>query len=280
MAVDGTIVYVHGASDRRAGVDDHVRRIRASLAARGSGFKVESADWGDQAGPDLDDVLRALPGGGEPGAAPATLVGGRSRLLQGAAAAIVALQYVNVKAPKRLRLWATDVLLDRRSGLMQEILGIADVLVYQRAGDRIRDAVRAKLVEAAVRGGPVIALGNSLGGIILVDLLREPGAPRPDLFVTVGSQAPVLQTFGGLGSDPAPPFQPWLNIYDRRDFFGFVAQPVWPDAPGIRDVRVDLDLGFPDAHGPAYFDSPAVFEAIFSHGAVLMAPDGTAAAAQ
>jgi hypothetical protein len=125
-----------------------------------------------------------------------------------------------------------------------------------------------RLQEAADRGGPVIALGNSLGGIVLVDLLRQPGAPRPDLLVTVGSQSPVLQTFDGLGDDPAPPFQPWLNVFDRRDFFGFVAQPVWPDQPGIRDVQVDLGLGFPDVHGPAYFDHPAVLEAIFTHPAL------------
>jgi hypothetical protein len=268
MTTDGTIVYVHGASDRASGVEEHVRRIRASLAARGSGFVVESADWGELAGPDLDDVLDALPGGGEPGAPRATRLRGRSQLLQAAAAAIVALQFVNVRAPQRLRVWATDVLLGRRTGLMQEILGVADVLVYQRDGERIREVVRGTLVEAATRGGPVVALGNSLGGIILVDVLRRLGAPTPDLLVTVGSQSPVLQTFGGLGTDPTAPFQPWLNIYDRRDFFGFVAQPVWPDAPGITDVRVDLGLGFPEVHGPAYFDSPAVFEAIFSHPAL------------
>jgi hypothetical protein len=268
MTVDGTIVYVHGASDRALGVAEHVRRIRASLTARGSGFAVEAADWGELAGPVLDDVLRALPGGGEPGAPAASRVRGRSRLVQGTAAAIVALQFVNVRAPQRLRVWATDVLLGRRSGLMQEILGLADVLVYQRDGERIRDVVRGRLLEAAGRGGPVVALGNSLGGIILFDTLRAPGAPRPDLLVTVGSQPSVLQTFGGLGADPTPPFQPWLNIYDGRDFFGFVAQPVWPDATGITDVRVDLGLGFPEVHGPAYFDSPAVFDAIFAHPAL------------
>jgi hypothetical protein len=268
MGDGGTFVYVHGASDRRAGVEEHVRRIASSLEARGSGWRVDAAYWGDEAGPALDRVLTALPGGGETSAVPATRLRGRSRLVQAAAAVIIALQFVNVRAPTWLRVRATDVLLGKRAGLMREILGLADVLVYQRAGDAIREVVRARLQEAADHGGPVIALGNSLGGIVLVDLLRRPGAPRPDLLVTVGSQASVLQTFGGLGPDPAPPFQPWLNIYDRRDFFGFIAQPVWPDQPGIEDVAVDLGLGFPDVHGPAYFDHPAVFEAIFAHPAL------------
>jgi hypothetical protein len=65
-------------------------------------------------------------------------------------------------------------------------------------------------------------------------VLREPDAPKPDLLVTVGSQSSVLQSFGGLGDDPTPPFQPWLNIYDQRDFLGFEAQRVWPDQKGIR----------------------------------------------
>jgi hypothetical protein len=270
MSPVGTIVYVHGASDRAAGVHEHVRRIRASLAARGADLRVEAADWGEAVGPSLDHVLEAVPPVSDASGPvlPASQLRGRSRLLQAAAAGVVALQYVNVTAPKRVRIWATDVLSHRRAGLMQEILGLADVLVYQRAGDAIRDVVRARLAAVTDAERPLIALGNSLGGIILVDVLREPGAPRPDLLVTVGSQAPVLQTFGALGIDTSPPFQPWLNIYDERDFFAFVAQPVWPDEPGIRDHRVDLGLGFPEAHGPAYLAHPAVFEAIFAHPAL------------
>jgi hypothetical protein len=266
----GTIVYVHGASDRSAGVAEHVSRIRASLAARGSGYRVVSADWGDAVGPRLEHVLQAVPGVEREtrDVTPATRIRGSSRLLQGAAAVIVALQYVNIRAPGPLRVWATDVLLQRRAGLMLEILGLADVLVYQRDGDAIRSVVRERLAEASDAGRPIIALGNSLGGIILVDLLREPGGPRPDLLVTVGSQSGALQTFGALGTSVGPPFQPWLNIYDERDFLAFLAAPMWPDEPGIEDRRVDLGLGFPEAHGPAYLADQAVFDAIFAHRAL------------
>jgi hypothetical protein len=266
----GTIVYVHGASDRSAGVSEHVSRIRASLAARGSGCRVVSADWGDAVGPRLDDVLEAVPGVEKDtkDVVPATRIGGSSRLLQGLAAVIIALQYVNVRVPGPLRVWATDVLLQRRAGLMLEILGLADVLVYQRAGDAIRDAVRERLATVSDEERPLIALGNSLGGIILVDLLREPGGPRPDLLVTVGSQSGVLQSLGALGTATTPPFQPWLNLYDERDFLAFLAAPLWPDEPGIEDQRVDLRLGFPEVHGPAYLADQVVFDAIFSHPAL------------
>lgn len=264
---EGTVLYVHGASDRGAGVREHVEHIRRGLSARGADLAVVEAAWGEEAGPDLDDVLLALPADAPP-APPATHLRGRHRLLQAAAAGIIALQYLGVRAPARLRLWATDALLDRRAGLMQEILGVADVLVYQRDGEAIREVVRRSLAAIPDAGRPLIALGNSLGGIILVDLLREPDVSKPDLLVTVGSQAPVLQTFGGLGSAGAAPFQPWLNIYDQRDLFAFIARPVWPDEPGIRDHRVDLQLGFPDVHGPAYLGHPAVWDAILDHPAI------------
>jgi hypothetical protein len=227
---------------------------------------VVAAGWGDAVGPTLDRVLVATPPDeprpGRPKAA--TRARGLGRLVQGVAGGVVALQYLNVKAPARVRLWATDVLLGRRDGLMQEILGVADVLVYQRAGDTIREHVSGVLRAVTDTERPLVALGNSLGGIVLFDLLRDPAAPRPDLFVTVGSQAPVLETFGGLGVDVRPPFQPWLNIYDRRDALAFIARPVWPDEPGIEDLRVDLGLGFPEVHGPAYLSDRNVFDAIFA----------------
>ena len=50
MTASGTIVYVHGASDRAAGVEEHVRRIRESLAARAADYQVVAADWGDVVG--------------------------------------------------------------------------------------------------------------------------------------------------------------------------------------------------------------------------------------
>jgi len=119
----------------------------------------------------------------------------------------------------------------------------------------------------------VVALGNSLGGIILVETLAAPDAPRPDLLVTVGSQSSLLMTIGALGalgaSGARAPFQPWLNVYDPRDFLAFVAQPVWPDEPGIRDLEVDSGEGFPDSHGATYLSRPELYEAIRDHPVVV-----------
>ena len=70
---------------------------------------------------------------------------------------------------------------------------------------------------------PVIAVGHSLGGIILVDVLSASNPPPVALLVTVGSQSPILFAYDALGrprGGPAPrlpysaanpPFTPWLE---------------------------------------------------------------------
>lgn len=186
------------------------------------------------------------------------------------AAATLLAGYVGVDVGPALKRWATDVLMPHRSRIMKDtFLGPADILRYLSNGGRMRASVAGTLREAAARGGPVVAIGNSLGGIILVETLAAPDAPRPDLLVTVGSQSPLLATIGALGGLGAPdgpsPFQPWLNVYDRRDFLAFVAQPVWPGEAGIRDLEVDNGEGFPDSHGATYLSRPELYPAIRDH---------------
>ncbi len=98
MTASGTIVYVHGASDRAAGVEEHVRRIRESLAARAADYQVVAADWGDVVGPRLTEaVLRATPTRRDRtrrGSTAATSLPRMSRWIQGVAAGIIALQYL------------------------------------------------------------------------------------------------------------------------------------------------------------------------------------------
>lgn len=387
MAERGTIVYVHGASDRAAQVDDQVARIERQLAGANMAFDVVASRWGELAGADLGAIEDALPiidgaarvapvppgpsaelrrlaesaaragaialvegprrqsddlldicrtqvgspgesialvGGNtvpmdeacrlaanrvgqsedyvrartsavaetalisavghavaataaEPAVAPqdvAQLVQVRiAEAVMGAALATILVGYLGIDVGPDLKRWATDVLVPHRARLVREAgLGPADIVLYQRSGERIRQVVANSISDAVGRGGPVVALGNSLGGIILVDLLAQPHAPRPELLVTVGSQAPLLATFGALEplerkGEPRP-FQPWLNIYDRRDLLGFVASRVWPAESAITDHEVDLGVGFPDAHGGAYLDNADVFRAIREHPAL------------
>lgn len=383
----GTLVYVHGASDRPVGVADHVARIERGLAGIGLPLTVVASQWGEAVGAKLDDIHLSLPdalggagppsmleteealdrltavmndgplselerlgAGSQPALVPqlmpereadrllaiarttppqqpspvgtacrsaamavegspeyararcadvpeAELVGATARAVAAtaaasvpptdlapelgaqsianeieidlaqaviaAAAATLLAGYFGVDVGPGLKRWATDVLVPHRTRLMQQsFLGPADALHYLADGDAIRRFVSDSVASAIASGGPVVALGNSLGGVILVEALAAAGAPHPDLLVTVGSQAPLLKTVGALPGVPDRRFQPWLNIYDRRDFAGFVATPVWPGEPGIRDVAVDSGLGFPDSHGATYLSLPAVYEAI------------------
>lgn len=402
MEATGTLVYVHGASDRGAQVDDHVARIEAGLRLARLPLAVVAARWGEEAGARLDRIdlalpllsrtttpeafapvptdapLRALLADGplseldrlasaarlttagaevpreadqlleicrtQVGAADEMIAmanGSQERLalacrvaaqqvaesdeyiaaqsavvsdtqlvaaagravaasvathaaqpldvlgtvqlriaeaVLGAAGATLLAGYLGIDVGPGLKRWATDVLLPHRARLMRDAaLGPADILLYQRDGQQVRAVVARALHEARARGGPIVALGNSLGGIILVDLLAQPDSPRPDLLVTVGSQAPLLETFGALhsGAGDLDPFQPWLNIYDRRDLLGFVAGRVWATQADITDREVDLGVGFPDAHGATYLAHTAVYGHIRDHPAM----DGVAGAA-
>jgi hypothetical protein len=391
MAQRGTLVYVHGASDRSAQVADHVAAIEQQLSLAGMPYDVLASHWGEAEGARLDRIEASLPGtpappvsvpaeqparaplaelkliaqraamddmtslpgrlepreadrlleicrsqavaadetvtlrngdvtplavacraaaaqvaaseeyrlaraSGAPEAALITAVGRAvgatvaaeasgpadlARIVQlriaeavlGAAGAAILAGYLGIDVGPDLKRWATDVLVPHRARIMRDAaLGPADILLYQRHGDAIRQFVAGTIAEALGRGGPVIALGNSLGGVVLAETLSQPGAPRPQLMVTVGSQAPLLATFGALHAlgrpGAPPPFQPWLNIYDRRDFLGFVAGPVWPGEAGILDREVITGFGFPDSHGLAYLRLADTYRAIREHPAL------------
>jgi len=152
--------------------------------------------------------------------------------------------------------------------------GMGDILLYQRRGDEILRAIEAEILKLAVGGEPLVALGHSLGGIMLVDLLSRPrpGGPLPvTKLITVGSQSPVFFECDALEimrrNQPlaaGAPFTPWLNIFDRNDFLSFCASRVFPGAShGIEDFEIASGVSFPDSHS-AYFRQDAFFAKIVS----------------
>lgn len=190
-----------------------------------------------------------------------------------AAVGTILVGYAGLDVGQDLKRWATDVLLPRRAELIRRAgRGPADVVLYQRNGGAIRQVVARSIADALARGRPVVALGNSLGGIVLVDTLSRAGAPRPDLLVTVGTQAPLLATFGALHpiepGEGAALFTPWVNVHDRRDLLAFVGERVWPGQRGIEDRQVDMGLGFPDSHGASYLSHPPLYRIIAEHPAL------------
>ena len=131
---------------------------------------------------------------------------------------------------------------------------VGDIVHYLRHGAAIRELVARHL---AGQPRPVVAVGHSLGGVALVDLLSGPDAPVVDLLVTCGSQAPLLHTLDALEhlrrDQPAAPFTPWLNVYDPNDLLSFAATRVFAGRDGIVDHEIVTGLPFPESHS-AYFE--------------------------
>lgn len=164
-------------------------------------------------------------------------------------------------AKSRLTRWAKE----RRKGLMTAASpGLGDILYYQRYGARILDALDEEIRK---EDGPVYALGHSLGGIMLVDLMTRANAPdNVAKIITIGSQSPFFFAAGALDrlSDSklaVAPKTPWLNIYDRNDFLSFCAERIFKNVPGIEDSEVSSGAPFPDSHG-AYFRQPETYNLI------------------
>jgi hypothetical protein len=142
--------------------------------------------------------------------------------------------------------------------------GIGDILLYQRRGEEILDDIATELNRCMP---PVVAVGHSLGGIMLVDLLSRSKRAKVDLLVTVGSQSPLFFMIDALGElrpttpTPGPPFTPWLNIYDRSDLLSYCAERIFGRIPNIVDREVSSGVPFPESHS-AYWHQPAVYELI------------------
>jgi hypothetical protein len=184
--------------------------------------------------------------------------------------------WLSNKIQDAAKAWATGYGKKRRETLVAGAgPGVGDILLYQRRGAAILDAIEAEIIRLDAAGGPVIALGHSLGGIMLVDLLSRPRAAGPlpvAKLITVGSQSPAFFKCDALDTmrpgaplPPGTPFTPWLNIYDRNDFLSFCAKTCFPGVTaGIEDFEVSSGVSFPDAHS-AYFRLDAVFAKIAAH---------------
>ncbi|HEV2067229.1 MAG TPA: hypothetical protein VGR08_10350 [Thermomicrobiales bacterium] len=196
-----------------------------------------------------DDVVAAIERMLVPGEEPPSVVGGFEGRIR---------RFVQNRGTAFVR--------ERRLQLMQEYAApfLADVAFYLRHGETFREYVLAQLGEVEP---PVVAVGHSLGGVILVDLLSQDDKARIELLVTAGTQAPLLYALRALEhltpDDPAAtPFTPWLNVYNPNDFLSFCAEPLFPALPGIIDERIEpRGIPFPAAHS-AYWMENRLYERI------------------
>jgi hypothetical protein len=168
---------------------------------------------------------------------------------------------------KSVKSMVTDVATEFRPNLAA-LLGyqlLGDVATYARRRARIHEVLRAALGKC---GNKVVAVGHSLGGVALVDLMAERPAENVTALVTVGSQSALLYTLDALEGLPykaARPFTPWLNVWDSRDHLSFFARDVFKlesdDTWPIVDVEVDSDEPLREAHS-AYWVQEGTWAAI------------------
>ena len=251
----GVLVFIHGANETSEGLVENLSRIEDQVRARGWDVTVVAPEWRRRSDLRLGAWRKAVHRRGRPSPMPVPIL--KAGLRKDAVMKI-----------------ATNYFEDRREALI-DALGaqmMADVIGYQSHRESVHAILRSELTAAAraARGRPVLPVALSLGGIALVDLLASwPEAPV-EACVTVGSQAPLLYTFDAIPSMPYdeanPPHLPvsWLNIYDKRDFLSFLAEPLFRRSDGLAsvvDLRVHSGKDFPKSHS-AYWELDPVWDAI------------------
>jgi hypothetical protein len=141
---------------------------------------------------------------------------------------------------------------------------LADVLGYLRDPAAVIGPAAERLLEIrrGAGGRPIVAVGLSLGGIILVDTLatllrddaRAVAERRPaDLLVTVGSQSAALRAMGVMPSAPRDMvhptlFTPWLNVWHEHDYLSYPVGAVFEHLGDVCDRRAVQRGAFPGVH--------------------------------
>jgi hypothetical protein len=153
---------------------------------------------------------------------------------------------------------------------------MGDVFVYLKQGDlrdKIRVVIRQALLEAHAAKqagqGPLVLIGHSMGGVILVDMLSDlqaAGLPLDlsvDALITVGSQPGLFASLNVLTPN-APPgaeyrkpdcIKLWMNVFDAIDPLAFRAADIYKDA---EDWVFNSVAGITDTHSK-YFQRPQFY---------------------
>lgn len=155
-------------------------------------------------------------------------------------------------------------------------LFLGDVFVYLRESNRreqirleVRKAVEKASTAAKNGKGPLVVVGHSMGGVILVDLLTNPGSAdlpedlEVDALLTVGSQPGFFAALDLLahnlpdGSARRRPdcVKIWLNVFDPVDPLAFRTDEIFQDAT---DLSFNSVTGITEAH-TKYFQRPQFY---------------------
>ena len=164
---------------------------------------------------------------------------------------------------------------------------LGDIFVYLReretAGEEgVQERLFRPIIDDLVKGWlarrddkePLVVVGHSLGGVLLIDLLTDPSciarlaaeAPgfRIDLLTTVGSQPGFfadLQLYKGKPQaggrlEKPPSVSAWRNVFDYTDIFSFLTKPAFND---VADLSYDTAVDLFAAH-TSYFKRPSFYQ--------------------
>jgi hypothetical protein len=151
-----------------------------------------------------------------------------------------------------------------RKGVIEIGTTVADILNYLDRREEVTQCV-SRLVRKVVAAAPgkVVFVGESLGGVMLVDALAEvlekdhALRERASLLITFASQSAALAAIasGGVQEVSRPPFTPWVNIWHRDDFLSYPIVGTYKSR-GIRDYEARHRSVFPEVHSE-YVTNPA-----------------------
>ena len=179
--------------------------------------------------------------------------------------------------------WPANVIIRRmnRGLLMGSGTTLADVLRYIDDPKLVRRHVKAEFQAAVTspenEGRSVIALGLSLGGIMLADVLRDKETVKPAGLITIGSQYSALRRLGvvDLNTNQEPLFSPWVNIWHKNDLLSYPAGITFASGIGqgggdeVVDIRSKRRGIFPKVHSGYLLKGSAdwklIEEAILKH---------------
>jgi hypothetical protein len=154
------------------------------------------------------------------------------------------------------------VVIDRRGfardffskGIFEVGTTIADILNYMDRRDTVRGHL-IRLVTSVLHDAPgrAVLVGESLGGIMLVDALAQmqrnkDDLSKLDLLITFASQSAALVAIRPGGAPPeVEPFTPWANVWHRDDFLSYPTQGTF-NQDDIRDHEAQHGSLFPEVH--------------------------------
>lgn len=120
------------------------------------------------------------------------------------------------------------------------VFTLSDALLYCRNA-RFRSRVWGEIDRGVARftGHDFVCFAHSLGGLAMVDYLRERGGGERVHLVTMGCNLGIFHL--GMDIETIPGLTRWTSLWERSDILGWPLT-VHPELAHVRDVEVNVGL--------------------------------------